>query len=344
LTIEKVHCLHIEEHFFVGKGSMRAIMIIILGVGLRLNCFSQEPAHPDTTDYRIVKTDGTELIGRILKEDERELSIRVSDGRMIIIPQYVIKEIKPVKPGELSEKGVFVGEDRFATRYFITTNGLPLKKGEHYIQWNLFGPDFQFAVSDRFGLGIMTTWLALPIIGTAKYSIPLKQDFQFAVGTMVGTSSWITLLGSDANVGGALPFGTLSYGTRRANLAFSGGYGVIWAEGDSDGRALTSIAGMIKVSSRISLVFDSFIVIKGKTTRSTTTEWQSVYDPNTGTYQDQLVTVTTEDRKPGLGLFIPGVRWHQAEGKAFQFGFTGISFDGELLPIPMPMVQWYRSL
>ena len=306
--------------------------------------YAQEPIHPDTVDYRIVKTDGTELIGRIIKEDERELSVKVSDGRMIIIPQYIVKEIKPIKPGELSEKGVFVGEDRFATRYFITTNGLPLKKGEHYIQWNLFGPDFQFAVSDRFGLGIMTTWLALPIIGTAKYSIPLKNDFQFALGTMVGTSSWITLLGSDANAGGALPFGTLSYGTRRANLAVSGGYGVIWADGDSDGRALTSVAGTIKVSSRISLVFDSFIVIKGKTKRSTTTQWQSVYDPNTGTYTDQLVTTTTEDRRPGLGLFIPGVRWHQAEGKAFQFGFTGISFDGELLPVPMPMVQWYRTL
>jgi|GEM_PF-2104751 len=51
-----------------------------------------------------------------------------------------------------------------------------------------------------------------------------------------------------------------------------------------------------------------------------------------------------EDPKPGLGLFIPGVRWHQSEGKAFQFGFTGISFDGELLPVPMPMVQCSRAL
>ena len=323
---------------------MRLVTIFALCLCFQLTGYSQEPTHPDTTDYRIVKTDGSELIGRILKEDERELTIRSSDGRVIVVPQYVIREIKAVRTEELSEKGVFIGEDRFATRYFITTNGLPLKKGEHYIQWNLFGPDFQFAVSNRVGLGIMTTWLAIPIIGTAKFSIPLKKDFQVALGTMVGTSSWITLLGSDKNAGGALPFASLSYGNRRANIAASGGYGVIWAEGDSDGRALTSIAGMIKVSSRISLVFDSFIVIKGKTKRSTRSEWQSVYDPNTGIYHDQLVTITTEDRKPGLGLFIPGVRWHQAEGKAFQFGFTGISFDGELLPIPMPMVQWYRTL
>lgn len=323
---------------------MRPLIILCLALLYQIVCYAQQPAHPDTTDYRIVKTDGSELIGRILKEDERELTIRTTDGRMIVVPQYVIREIKAVRSEELSEKGEFIGEDRFATRYFITTNGLPLKKGEHYIQWNLFGPDFQFAVSNRLGLGIMTTWLAMPIVGTAKYSIPLKNNFQLAFGTMVGTSSWITLLGAENDAGGALPFTTLSYGTRRANIAASGGYGVVWAEGDSDGRALTSIAGMIKVSSRISLVFDSFIVIKGKTSRTTTTQWQSVYDPNTGTYKDQLVTITNEDRKPGLGLFIPGVRWHQSEGKAFQFGFTGISYDGELLPIPMPMVQWYRTL
>ena len=323
---------------------MRPLVILCLALLYQIVCYAQQPVHPDTTDYRIVKTDGSELIGRILKEDERELTIRTTDGRMIVVPQYVIREIKAVRSEELSEKGEFIGEDRFATRYFITTNGLPLKKGEHYIQWNLFGPDFQFAVSNRLGLGIMTTWLAMPIVGTAKYSIPLKNNFQLAFGTMVGTSSWITLLGAENDAGGALPFTTLSYGTRRANIAASGGYGVVWAEGDSDGRALTSIAGMIKVSSRISLVFDSFIVIKGKTSRTTTTQWQSVYDPNTGTYKDQLVTITNEDRKPGLGLFIPGVRWHQSEGKAFQFGFTGISYDGELLPIPMPMVQWYRTL
>ena len=323
---------------------MSRLVLLSLLLMLHGELMAQEPFHPDTVDYRIVKTDGGELVGRILKEDERELTVRTNDGRMIVVPQYVIREIKAVNREELSEKGEFIGEDRFATRYFITTNGLPLKKGEHYIQWNLFGPDFQFAVTDRLGLGIMTTWLAIPIIGTAKYSIPLKNNFQMALGTMIGTSSWITLLGSDANAGGALPFASLSYGTRRANIAASGGYGVIWAEGDSDGRALTSVAGMIKVSSRISLVFDSFIIIRGKTKRRTTSEWQSVYDPNSGTYQDQLVTLTTEDRKPGLGLFIPGVRWHQAEGKAFQFGFSGISFDGELLPIPMPMVQWYRTL
>jgi|LauGreDrversion4_2_1035121.scaffolds.fasta_scaffold178955_2 hypothetical protein len=323
---------------------MRFLFILLL-LTFGASIFAQEPTqHSDTLLYRIIKTDGGELIGHILKENERELSIQMRDNRVIIVPQYIVKEIIAVKDEDFSQKGEFIGEDRFSTRYFITTNGLPMKKGQNYVQWNLFGPDFQFAVTDHFGLGVMTSWLAVPIIGTAKYSFDLGHKFQFAVGTMIGTTSWISLLGRDSNAGGALPFGTISVGDRRANLSISGGYGVVWGNGDSDGRALTSIAGMIKVSSRISLVFDSFIVIKGTTKTHTEQTQNLVYNPNTGNYETQLVTSTIEDRKPGFGLFIPGIRWHQSEGKAFQFGFSGISYDGDLLPFPIPMVQWYRSL
>lgn len=74
---------------------------------------------------KIIQTDKSELIGYILKEDERELFFETQDGRKIYIPQYIIKEIVPINIADFNAKGDFVGEDIFATRYFITTNGLP---------------------------------------------------------------------------------------------------------------------------------------------------------------------------------------------------------------------------
>jgi hypothetical protein len=289
----------------------------------------------DSTIYRIVTTDNDEKIGYIIKQDERELTFLTSDNRRIIIPQYVIKKIEVIKKEDFNASGEFVGEDKFATRYFITTNGLPVKAGEHYIQWNLFGPDFQFAVGKNFGLGILTTWFAVPIVGTAKYSFELGPQSQLAIGTMLGTSSWARFT-SDFNFGGILPFASLSFGNRKANLAFSGGYGGVWIDGEASGRPLASVAGMIKVSSKISLVFDSFIVLRSKSVPTT----EQVYDFNTGTFQ----TITVNKSKPGVGLFIPGVRIHQSEGKALQFGFMGIATDGEMFPAPIPTVQWYRTL
>lgn len=316
------------------------LIIALLTIAPQISYSQEEVSVEDTTLYRLVKTDGGELIGYILSQDEREILFKTKDGRKIVIPQYVVKEVIPVKASEFSNKGEFVGEDKFATRYFISTNGLPMKKGEHYVQWNLFGPDFQFAVSDRFGLGVMTSWLAVPIIGTAKYSFKLGENAQAAVGTMLGTSSWASFSNSDLAFGLALPFATLSIGDRKSNLAFSGGYGGFWQGGSADGRALISVAGMTKISPKFSLVFDSFIVTPGG--ERTVTSYQDVYNPNTGFYETQVITTT--EKRPGFALLIPGLRWHQGEGKAFQFGFTGVVAGSDVFPIPIPMVQWYRSL
>ncbi len=136
---------------------------------------------------------------------------------------------------------------------------MPIKKGEHYVQWNLFGPDFQFGLGKNLGVGIMTSWVGIPIIGTIKKSWQLGEKTQFAVGALIGTGSWAL-----PDWGGALPFGTLSFGDRSKNIAISAGYGAIWQNGDLDGGALASIAGMIKVSPKISLVFDSFILLPGQ--------------------------------------------------------------------------------
>ena len=262
----------------------------------------------DTSTYRIIKTDGGELIGQIQSQDAREILLLTKDDRQIYIPQHAIKEVIKLKNSDFNNIGTFIGEDKFATRYFITTNGLPIKKGEHYAQWNLFGPDFQFGIGKDLGVGIMSSWLGVPIIGSIKKSWQIGDKSQFAIGGLVGTGSWIV-----PEFGGALPFATLSFGDRSKNIAFSGGYGAIWTGDGVSGRAISSIAGMAKISPKISLVFDSFVLL-----------------PN--------------ENQTGGALFIPGIRWHQEEGKAIQFGFAGIIADGDIVPVTIPTIQWYRSL
>ena len=286
---------------------------------------------PDDSMYRVVKTDGNILIGKLLQNDAREILLRTEDGREIYIPQHVIKRLEPLSGERRSVAGEYTGEDRFSTRYFITTNGLPIKKGEHYVQWNLFGPDFQFALADDLGVGIMTSWLGTPLIGTIKKSWKLNDEAQFAIGGLVGTGSWIS-----PDWGGALPFATVSFGDRQRNIAFSAGYGAIWSDGETTGRALVSVAGMVKLSSRLSLVFDSFIMPPAPS---------EIVTYNYDQYVNGVLVRRTDSyvqTKPGFALLIPGIRWHQSEGKAIQFGFSGIITDDGSFPVPM--VMWYRNL
>lgn len=254
----------------------------------------------------ILKNDGTEYIGYITASDGREVTINTDKLGIVIIPKHEIKEIRPLEDGEDGTDGIL--NDPFATRYFLTTNGLPIKKGESYILWNLWGPEAQIGIKDNFGVGIMTSWFAVPIVVSAKYSIPIDSNVSIGLGALLGTMSY-----SAPDAGGALPFASLTIGNRKSNISFSAGYGAIWEYGFSEGRALMSVAGLAKISPKISLVFDSFIA-----------------------------PVNSNSDLGTFALIMPGMRFQSNSKKAFQFGFAGLYTDEEWVPIPM--LQWFRKL
>ena len=290
-------------------------------------------------------------MGEILAQDAREILLKTVDLGNIYIPKHVIKEIREILPETDSN---YISDELFATRYFITTNGLPIKKGENYIQWNIYGPDFQFGVADNFGVGIMTSWAAIPVIANAKYSLDLGKNRSMAFGLLAGTGSWAL-----PEFGLLLPFVSFTYGNRKNNINFSTGYGeIFYADSDynegtgnyedtkrHEGRLLLSIAGMAKISEKFSLVFDTFIAPWGPYQTYSEYAYVDHFD-EFGNYTNttQIKTGEYTERSPSLALILPGIRWTIDQDRAFQFGFTGFYFDNEFIQFPIPMVQWYRRL
>ena len=317
-----------------------AILCVIFLLSASLG-FSQDiPANSGDDPpvlHIVVKNDGTRFVGTIISRDARELRIETHNLGEIIIPMHEISEIREAKSSEMSSTGEYIPSEVFSTRYFITTNGLPIAKGESYIQWNLYGPDFQFGVGDNFGLGILTTWFGSPLIGSAKYSIDLPGNLSLGAGLLVGSGSWAL-----PDLGLVLPFGAFTMGDRVSNLTFSFGYGgAFYKESHynpinnreiekrvSDGRMLFSIAGMAKTGKKLSFVFDSFIVLRGGYREYTEYNWNYNYDPVTDTYTEKITTVTKKERSGGITLLIPGIRLQTEPNKAFKFGFAGLYFDG----------------
>jgi hypothetical protein len=295
---------------------MRTINFIFISL-LALMVFSTSRASaqnfPDTAKIKssktfvITKNDGTEFVGIIISQDAREVLIDTEKMGQVIIPKHEIREIREIKKGEISAGGEYLPAEVFSTRYFLTSNGLPIEKGESYILWNLYGPDFQFGIGKNFGVGVMTSWFAVPLIGSAKYSLELNKNVSLGLGILLGTGSW-----ANPDFGLALPFGSLTFGDRRKNLTFSSGYGTVWSKGKNEGRLLLSVAGMSKVGNKVSLVFDSFIF------------------PSSG--------------NSGGALLLPGIRLQTENKKAFQFGFGALVANGKLIPMPIPVVQWFKKL
>jgi len=267
--------------------------------------------------YVIIKNDGSEFIGKIISSDMREVIIESQKLGAIAIPKHEIKIMKLLQTGDLGVAGSLIPNEPFATRYFITTNGLPIAKGESYITYNWFGPDIQYGLADNLGVGVITSWLGSPIIFTTKYSFEIDKNVNGAVGLLVGTGGWTNSFGL------AIPYGAITLGNRKSNITASLGYGSVWGnENNNGGRTIVSIAGMHKLSKSISLVFDSFIL------------------PPTKTIIDNI---NGEVFKNNFALYLPGFRFQTSETGAFQFGFAGASIGNYTGALPFPYVQWFRK-
>ena len=298
---------------------MKRILFILLAFFLFIGVHAQ--GIDTTKTYVVLKNDGTEYVGKIISKDSREILIKTENVGEIYIPMHEISEIKEVSETDRSKSGIVIFDDRFATRYFFTTNALPIERGESYIQWNLYGPDMQFGVADNLSVGFMSSWVAFPIVGTIKYSFPSKPDSKFnaGVGTLLGTYSWTSLQSVIA-----LPFASFTFGDRKSNISFTGGMfhtsGALFdSDHFSETRPLVSVAGLKKLGNKATFVFDSVIALKG------------------------------EGDKNSFAFVMPGIRLQTKPKRAFQFGLTGVyhtSFDetGGWMPIPIPYVQWFQTL
>jgi hypothetical protein len=251
--------------------------------------------------YLVVKNDGTRFVGQIISSDAREVLIRTSDRGDVAIPKHEIRSITEYSPSDDRPK------ETFATRYFLTTNGIPMEEGDSYIQWTLIGPDVHFGLKNNSSIGVMTTWIASPVLISYKYSAEISEKRSYAIGVLAGSTLW----NFSDGVRLALPYAAYTIGDNISNINFSAGYGLSYYDGRSSGQAMLSVGGMRKISRSGTFIFDSLIFA------------------NEGDV---------------LSVFIPGIRLQTQENSAFQFGFPGIFYSGSSRPLGFPVVSWFRKL
>jgi hypothetical protein len=341
------------------KTSLKIYFYLLFTMYFGLIKAQQNPM--DTNTYVVVKNNGMEYIGKILNDDGREILLETKELGKIYINKSDIKSITLIS----SRKEVVYGEYRaqgpFTTRYQFTTNAFSVKRGENYALVNLYGPEVHFSLSDRFSLGVMTTWIASPFVLAAKYALFSKSDkWHFALGSMLGTTGYL----ANFKGYGGLHWGVVTYGNRLNNVSFSAGYGYIkmgveetverpgtYIEPNFPSTydrmiplkkaPLISIAGIFKVGSKASFFFDSMVLFSNQNeTRSTTS---GGYDPETQMY-NPIINRVVEERIFRTSFYLmPGMRFQKNENRAFQIALAGIAtfdkYDSNSFPIPM--CSWF---
>lgn len=332
----------------------------------------------DTTLYVVTKHDGTEYIGKILNDDGREVLIETQTLGKIYIPKSEVRSIVRVKDASSIIYGEYQSTGPFTTRYCFTTNALPIRKGENYALINLYGPEVHFALSDHFSLGIMSTWIASPMVAAAKYSFATKNEkLNWSVGTLMGTSGYLNMFRGF----GGLHFANVTLGDRKNNVTFAAGYGYVrtgsYAENspvdgvyyDSTGMGfgyqyksttptsmvrgpIFSVAGIAKVGAKASFVFDSMIGVFSDeiTTETVTVLRESSWNGNLwipGSYKSEVIT----QPRTTVALFImPAMRFQKSEKQAFQVALAGVALFRSVAresggqvnnSFPFPMCTWF---
>ncbi len=190
-----------------------------------------EPA-TDTTRYLVVTADGTEYVGLLLAQDSNGVLLQTQSLGQIQIPTVAIKSMQPFEPNSDPKATAFNSGGVFTTRYQITTNCFPIKKGETYAMCNLYGPEVHFAVHKDFSVGVMTLWSASPVILALKYTRgTANPKINYGVGALLGSSGYL----NGGRGYGGLYWGMVTYGDRRNNVTLSVGYGHV-----NDGSKYTS--------------------------------------------------------------------------------------------------------
>lgn len=238
---------------------MKNILLLTVAFFVCVNCDLNAQNHEgDTTLVQVQTTDGNVFVGRITYEDSQKIKLATDRFGELTLARVDIISIRPIKGSQLMA-GTFWPENPQATRYFWSSNGYGLKKGEGYYQnvWVLFN-QVNYGVTDNVSIGAGLVPLFLfggmqtPVWVTTKFSLPIQKDqVNLGAGALVGT-----ITGEDGS-SFALLYGVSTFGSRDKNLSVGLGYGV--ADGEFSNSPTISISGLIRTGPKGYFITDNYL-------------------------------------------------------------------------------------
>jgi len=336
-------------------------LILLVVMTLSLRSFGQTP-QDSAAKVVVITYSGKEFTGKILSDDGRELLLNTDKAGKVYIRKDDVKSIELIKKGDLINNE-YVSAGPFTTRYQITNNALPIKKGENYAMWNLYGPEVHFSVTSRLNIGVMATWIASPIAFALKYTLSNKEEgkIHYSFGTLLGSSGYI----SNGSLFGGLHWLSATLGNRKNNLTFSGGYGYFnntisiqkpgvynshkeipnESSKGLTGGPLCSVSGIVKIGKKASFVFDNMFIFSKNMYSDMLITYTPSFDKNGYPIYEDEYTITNREYLDYYVLVMPGIRFQKSDDKAFQVTLVNVRSErqGEMVTFPLPMCSWFRK-
>jgi hypothetical protein len=202
----------------------------------------------DTIRYQITTTDGNRYVGTIVHQDNESILFESETLGQITLLKRNILRLEQLQPGQTPVDSYIEEWPRYpqSNRYFVTSNGYGLKKGEGYYQntWVLFN-HVNYGVTDNFSIGAGIVPLIIgeavtPLWITPRFTIPVAKDrFNIGVGAFIGT-----LIGQQTDALFTLLNAVATIGSRDKNFSFGLAYG--YSDGELTPYPLVTLSAMIR--------------------------------------------------------------------------------------------------
>ena len=216
---------------------------------------------------RLVLSDGSEMIGRIISVGDTHVEFESAIGRTSI-PKGAILEVKEERGGKVVA-GRYYFPNPNATRLIFAPTGRMLKQGEGYFSdyW-IFFPGFAAGLSNMVSIGGGMS--VIPGAGfdeqllyfTPKVGVVQSEKFNAAVGAlMISLPTFFDDFGSSDRESAGLLYGVGTWGG--LDNSFTAGVGYGYANGDLASTPSVMFGGEARVSPRSSLVSENYILPGG---------------------------------------------------------------------------------
>lgn len=217
-------------------------------------------SNPDSL-FMVQTKDGNEFFGAIVVENDEYIVLKTADFGEMTLKRKIIRSIRPLNRQKMVNGRPWF-DNPYGDRYLAGTSGYGLRKGEGSFDngWIIFN-QVSYGITDHFTLGAGFAPLLIfdgpfPWWITPKFSIPLKPGrINLAIGGLYGRA--FSDYEFDNSRFGAV-YSQITFGSRDANL--TAGFGFGFSDGNWSERPLFSLNGMIRLSPRIALLGESYIV------------------------------------------------------------------------------------
>ncbi|MCD6066746.1 MAG: hypothetical protein K0S33_1572 [Bacteroidetes bacterium] len=170
--------------------------------------------------YVIVTNDGTEYIGEVVGDNDREVLIMTKTMGKLYIPKYSIKTIELLESDNFAN-GQYIDENNHRNYYIAATNALPFKKGEMRMSMYYFGGfSGTYSLNENVALGLHTTIIGAPMAISLKTSFLLSDKSYIGTDIHVGS---LTYLQRSSYVGSIAA--KYTSGNEKTNFSLMGGIG-----------------------------------------------------------------------------------------------------------------------